>query len=65
MQGTINPKDHPSSIYSRTYNTGTLDTFASFWLKFLPFSVLHTFKHTAWKAKKSSEIEKQHSFNLT
>lgn len=30
------------------FDTGTLGTFVSFWLKFLPFSVLHSLKHTAW-----------------
>lgn len=29
-------------------NTGTPGALVSFWLKFLPFLVLHTLEHTAW-----------------
>lgn len=32
-------------------NTGALDTFVCFWLKFFSFPVLHTFKHTAWTGR--------------
>lgn len=41
--------------HSNTYNTGTLNAFISFRVKSLPFLVLHTLKHAAWKAEKNLE----------
>lgn len=60
----MNQKKCCSNIsHSNTYNTGTLNAFISFRVKSVPFLVLHTLKHAAWKVEKN--LEPGHTLHLT